>query len=74
LADFGVYTPLARRSFVLAVGLSCAVGAVVDSGLFLWLAFGSLEHLLGQVIGKAYAAVVFLGYRAVTSRRETASV
>jgi uncharacterized PurR-regulated membrane protein YhhQ (DUF165 family) len=63
LADFGVYTPLARRNFVLAVGLSCAVGAVVDSGLFLWLAFGSLDHLLGQVVGKAYAAIAFLALR-----------
>ena len=63
LADFSVYTPLARRSFPLAVAASCASGALVDSALFLWLAFGSLEHLPGQVIGKVYAALAFLAWR-----------
>jgi uncharacterized PurR-regulated membrane protein YhhQ (DUF165 family) len=58
LADFAVYTPLARRRFVLAVILSCIAGAVVDSALFLWLAFGSLDHLSGQFIGKIYAAAL----------------
>jgi uncharacterized PurR-regulated membrane protein YhhQ (DUF165 family) len=62
-ADFAVYTPLAKRWFALAVMLSCLAGAVVDSALFLWLAFGSLDHLVGQVIGKAYAALLFLGAR-----------
>lgn len=59
LADFAVYTPLARRRFVLAVILSCIAGAIVDSALFLWLAFGSLDHMTGQVIGKVYAAAIF---------------
>ena len=62
-ADFAVYTPLARRRFALAVLASCIIGAIVDSGLFLWLAFGSLEHLTGQVIGKAYAASCYLALR-----------
>lgn len=74
LADFGVYTPLARQRFALAVALSCMIGAVVDSALFLWLAFGSLDHLLGQIIGKAYAAACFLAMRFMLTRRhETAS-
>jgi uncharacterized PurR-regulated membrane protein YhhQ (DUF165 family) len=60
LADFAVYTPLARKRFYLAVAASCLAGAVVDSALFLWLAFGSLEHVEGQVIGKVYAAAAFL--------------
>jgi hypothetical protein len=63
-ADFAVYTPLVRRQFVTALIGSCVAGAAIDSALFLWLAFGSLDHLLGQVIGKAYAV---LGY--VTIRR-----
>ncbi len=42
-ADFAVYTPLARRRLVLAVLASSLVGLVVDSIVFLWLAFGSLE-------------------------------
>jgi uncharacterized PurR-regulated membrane protein YhhQ (DUF165 family) len=64
LADFAVYTPLARKRFVSAVVASSIAGAVIDSMLFLWLAFGSLDHLEGQIIGKAYAAMVFIGWRA----------
>jgi hypothetical protein len=29
-------------------------GLVVDSIMFLWLAFGSLNFLAGQIIGKAW--------------------
>jgi len=51
-ADLLVYTPLKERRWLLAVGLSNVVGLVVDSALFLWLAFGSLEFLAGQIVGK----------------------
>ena len=54
LADFAVYTPLARRRMMAAVVASSLVGLVVDSIVFLWLAFGSLEFLAGQVVGKAW--------------------
>jgi uncharacterized PurR-regulated membrane protein YhhQ (DUF165 family) len=63
LVDFAVYTPLATRRFAVAVLLSCAAGAVADSALFLWLAFGSLAFIGGQVVGKAYAAVAYLVIR-----------
>ena len=53
-ADFAVYTPLQRRRLMLAVIASGIVGLVVDSVLFLHLAFGSLDYLSGQVIGKAW--------------------
>lgn len=43
-ADLAIYEPLARRSFLSAVVASNAVGAIVDSALFLWLAFGSLDR------------------------------
>jgi len=62
LADFAVYTPLQRRRLMLAVLLSGIAGAVVDSILFLYLAFGSLDYLLGQVIGKLYASVLFAAW------------
>lgn len=68
LVDFSVYTPLARRHLMLAVALSCVAGAVVDSALFLWLAFGSLDHLAGQVIGKLYASVAFVGWCSLRQR------
>ncbi len=54
MADLFVYTPLQRRHFVLAVVLSSLVGLVVDSAVFLYLAFGSLDFLAGQVVGKAW--------------------
>jgi uncharacterized PurR-regulated membrane protein YhhQ (DUF165 family) len=53
-ADLAVYTPLARRRLIAAVLASSLVGLVVDSVLFLWLAFGSLDFLLGQMVGKAW--------------------
>lgn len=52
LADFAVYQPLRSRSWLGAVALSNTVGLLVDSALFLWAAFGSLDFLAGQVIGK----------------------
>jgi uncharacterized PurR-regulated membrane protein YhhQ (DUF165 family) len=60
LADFAVYTPLQRRGLVLAVIASAGVGLVVDSIVFLSLAFGSLEFLAGQVVGKAWAVLASL--------------
>jgi queuosine precursor transporter len=51
-ADFAVYTPLRARSWPWAVILSNVVGDVVDSCLFLLLAFGSLALLAGQLVGK----------------------
>ena len=71
-ADFMVYTPLRERRWLLAVGLSNAVGLVVDSALFLWLAFGSLEFLAGQIVGKTtmtlLAILVLWGWRALLAR------
>lgn len=52
LADFAVYTPLRTRHFLRAVLLSNTVGLVLDSVLFLLLAFGTLDFLAGQVAGK----------------------
>jgi uncharacterized PurR-regulated membrane protein YhhQ (DUF165 family) len=58
LADFAVYTPLQRRRLMLAVLASAVVGLVVDSVVFLSLAFGSLEFLAGQVVGKLWAVTL----------------
>jgi uncharacterized PurR-regulated membrane protein YhhQ (DUF165 family) len=69
-ADFAVYTPLARRRLVAAVVASSMVGLVVDSIVFLWLAFGSLEFLLGQIIGKAWMVVLSIPFIAYLRRRD----
>lgn len=75
LADLAVYDPLRARSWPAAVAASNVVGALVDSALFLWLAFGSLDFLAGQVLGKAYMIaaafpLVWLARRDRTRRRE----
>ncbi len=59
-ADFAIYTPLQRRRLVLAVLLSSGAGLVIDSLVFLYFAFGSLDHLAGQVVGKAWAVLFSL--------------
>lgn len=69
LADMAVYTPLRARSPTWALALSNTVGAVVDSALFLWLAFGSLEFLRGQVVGKLWVTLPFVAAVAVVHAR-----
>jgi uncharacterized PurR-regulated membrane protein YhhQ (DUF165 family) len=69
-ADLAVYTPLARRRLVLAVVASSLIGLVVDSIVFLWLAFGSLDFLAGQVIGKAWMVLLSVPFVAWLRRRD----
>jgi len=69
-ADFAVYTPLARRRLVLAVFASSLLGLVVDSIVFLWLAFGSLDFLAGQVIGKLWMVLLATPFVAYLRRRD----
>jgi hypothetical protein len=58
----------------VAVAASNLVGSLIDSALFLWLAFGSLDHLAGQVVGKALmiaaaVPIVWMTRRAVSRHR-----
>lgn len=75
LLDFGLFTVVAPRwgRAVLAGGLA---GAVADSLIFLYVAFGSLAFWQGQVLGKSYgivlAALVIAARRAWTPRLVTA--
>jgi len=69
-ADFAVYTPLARRRLVVAVFTSSVVGLVVDSIVFLWLAFGSLEFLTGQIIGKLWMVLLAIPFVVYMRRRD----
>lgn len=70
LADTAVYTPLRERGLIVAVALSSTVGLVVDSVLFLWLAFGSLAYIEGQIIGKAVMVLLSLPILALLKSRE----
>jgi queuosine precursor transporter len=77
-ADLLVYTPLRRRHWLGAVAASNTVGLVIDSALFLWLAFGSLDFLIGQIVGKLWvtgvAVIILWGWRALSQRRDHADV
>jgi hypothetical protein len=69
-ADLAVYTPLARRRLVVAVVASSFAGLVVDSIVFLWLAFGSLDFLAGQIVGKAWMVLLSIPLVSWLRRRD----
>ena len=60
--DLFVYTPLQRRNLIGAAVASNIVGIVVDSIVFLTIAFGSLALLEGQIIGKALMTLVAIPF------------
>lgn len=68
LADWGVYSRLRERSVLAAVLVSGAVGAPIDSALFLWLSPLDLtwQAMAGQVLVK----VVILAPLAWLAARE----
>lgn len=72
LCDLAVYVPIARRNLPAAIVASGVVGGVIDTFVFLQLAFGSTQFWQGQVIGKtaiaATCALIVAGYRAVSQR------
>lgn len=68
--DMAIYTPLARRRLVLAVVLSGFLGLAIDSIVFLWLAFGSLQFLPGQIVGKAWMVLLFVPLIVCLRRRD----
>ena len=69
-ADLLVYTPLQKKRLMLAVAASSIVGLVIDSVVFLVLAFGSLSFLEGQVLGKAWMVLAALPAVAWLRRRD----
>jgi len=69
-ADLAVYTPLQRRGLVLAVAVSGVAGLVLDSVVFLLLAFGGLDYLAGQVVGKLWMVLASLPLVAWLRRRD----
>lgn len=74
LLDMAVYTPLSRRSWIGAVVASNVVGSIFDSAIFLYLAFGSLDFVLGNTLGKCEATLVVLPVLWLMRRRRAVSV
>lgn len=60
MLDLLVYTPLSKKNLYAAVIASNTVGLVVDSAVFLLMAFGSLAFLPGQCVGKAWMTLAAL--------------
>lgn len=67
LSDYLVYDRTRSRSLAAAVVLSGFVGGVVDSFVFLQVAFGSTMFWEGQVVGKT--AMALLGGLLIVCRR-----
>lgn len=57
LADLAVYAPLREKRLGLAVLASGVAGSIIDSAVFLWMAFGSLAFIEGQIVGKAWMSL-----------------
>lgn len=72
LADFAVYDRLRRRQMAVAVLLSGIVGAIFDSLLFSYLAFGTVGWAPGLILAKLYASVAFALWLTIRRRRVVA--
>jgi uncharacterized PurR-regulated membrane protein YhhQ (DUF165 family) len=70
LADLAIFTPLQKRGLTLAVLASSVVGLLIDSAVFLQLAFGSLDYFGGQVLGKLWMVLAVLPVIAWLRRRD----
>lgn len=60
LSDTVVYSILQRYNWILAIFISASIGLLIDSLVFLQLAFHSLMFLEGQIIGKMWMVVLSL--------------
>lgn len=60
LADMAVFTPLQRRGLVIAVLISSLVGLLIDTLVFLQLAFGNVDLMWGQLVGKSWMVLLAL--------------
>lgn len=61
LADLIVYARLIGRK-PLAVISSQVIGAALDSAIFVWFAFGSLEFSAGTTLAKIYAGAAVAAF------------
>ena len=62
LANHAVYSRLRASGRWAAVAVSGVVGAFLDSLLFVWIAFGSVDLAVGTTLAKIYASAVVAAY------------
>lgn len=66
-ADTLVYDRLRARGLLWALVASNLVGLTIDSAAFLWIAFGSLDFILGQLWAKAvmtgFAVLILVAWK-----------
>ena len=60
MVDLVVFTGLRRRGLVLASVASSVVGLLLDSLIFVQIAFGNPAYIVGQSIGKAWMVLAAL--------------
>ncbi|MTI18244.1 VUT family protein [Rhodobacteraceae bacterium RKSG542] len=70
IVDLAIFTPLQKRGLVKAVVLSSGVALVIDSFLFLYLAFGSLDFLVEQIVGKGWMVLLTVPLIALIRNRD----
>lgn len=58
ITDTCIYTYLQKYSLILAIFISACAGLMVDSLVFLHIAFDSYQFLPGQIIGKLWMVVL----------------
>lgn len=58
ITDTCVYTYLQKHNLILAIFVSACAGLVVDSIVFLHMAFHSYQFLTGQIIGKLLVVIL----------------
>lgn len=64
LTDWAIFTPLfERKRYATSFVLANSVAALVDTLIFLQLAFGSTAHWQGTVVGKLWMAVPLFAIR-----------
>jgi uncharacterized PurR-regulated membrane protein YhhQ (DUF165 family) len=58
LADLTVFTAIRKQTLIGAVIVSGIIGGIIDSFIFLQIAFNSTQYWQGQVIGKTMMALI----------------
>lgn len=74
LLDYRIFSQLRPRGFLTASTASNVAAALVDTLIFLPIAFGSLTYAPGQIVGKLSVAALFaVAYAAIAARRRRAA-